>query len=508
MKLNKSLYVLLASLSLVGCQDNKFTDIVPFPSTEESEDQNPEEENPADMVSSRDEQYRPQIHFTPNANWMNDPNGMVYVDGTWHLFYQYNPRGNGWGNMSWGHATSTDLMHWQEQPVAMTRNEWGDIFSGSAILDKDNVAGFGANAIIAFYTGTEPSQQQCMAYSTDGGKTFTQYSGNPVIPNQGIGDFRDPKVFWHPESNKWVMALALGWEHRIEFWGSANLKDWNKLSEFSIDNARVNQGQFECPDLIRLPYKGGEKWVLIISNNPGGVAGGSATEYLVGDFDGKNFTPDALEYPLWLDYGADNYAGVTWSNAPDNRAVLIGWMNNWNYAGDVPCKPWRSAMTLPRELSLIEVDGAPRLTSKVVKEIDEIAGEWTDSADGVCSGGKAYEMKVSLDPTQPASFTVGNGQGQYMEINVNPGAGRIIASRTSTTGDVSFHNLFSIPSTSAPYDTKADDLELHIFVDASSVEIVSGDGVVSITNLVFPTSVYDRINGVEGVSYRAIKSVW
>lgn len=498
----KSIIVSLAAVGMVSCNEDRFTDVIPFP--EAGSEQPSEQVTPA----SRDEQYRPQVHFTPASNWMNDPNGMVYADGVWHLYYQYNPSGNDWGNMSWGHSISTDLMHWEDKPVAMTRNEWGDIFSGSAIVDKDNVAGFGANAILAFYTGTEPAQQQCMAYSTDGGLTYTQYSGNPVISNPGIGDFRDPKVFFHKETNKWIMCLALGWEHKIEFWGSENLKNWNKLSEFTIDNARVNQGQFECPDLVKLPYNGGEKWVLIVSNNPGGVAGGSATEYFIGDFDGTTFTPDPLDYPLWLDYGADNYAGVTWSNAPDNRTILIGWMNNWLYAGNVPCNPWRSAMTLPRELALAELNGRPVLTSTIVKEIDQIAGEWQSASDGICNGGDAYEIKVSLNANEPTTFTVGNSVGQYMEIEVNPAAGRVIAKRTSTTGDVNFHPLFSVPTTSAPYDTQKDELILHIYTDASSVEILSEDGIVSITNILFPVSTYDRISGADNVEYRALKSVW
>lgn len=499
-------YIFLAAV-MISCGDDKFNDKIPEPGQEEQPGENPEEQ-PGNVVSSRDEQYRPQIHFTPNANWMNDPNGMVYADGKWHLYYQYNPRGNDWGNMSWGHATSSDLMHWTEHPVAMQRNQWGDIFSGSAIIDKDNVAGFGAGALIAFYTGTEPAQQQCLAYSNDGGMTFTQFTGNPIIPNQGIGDFRDPKVFRHEESGKWVMCLALGWEHRIQFWGSSNLKNWEFLSEFTIDNPRVNQGQFECPDLVRLPYKGGEKWVLIVSNNPGGPNGGSGTEYFVGNFDGRTFTPDALDYPLWLDYGCDNYAGVTWSNAPDGRVVMIGWMNNWNYSGNVPCSPWRSAMTLPRELSLVDVNGKPRLATTVVKEINTIAGDWKEAPSGVCSSGAAYEMKIKVDLSKNSSFRIANNAGEYLEVEVNKTSGRIIAKRTGSTGKVDFHNLFSMPSVSAPFNADASDIELHVYVDHSSVEIISADGTVSLTNLVFPIIPYDRIEGVSSVTYRPLKSIW
>lgn len=504
MKFNKQYILLLCGLSLIGCTDDKFTDVVPFP--EEADTDNPGTQEP--VSSSRDEQYRPQIHYTPAANWINDPNGMFYLDGTWHLYYQYNPSGNDWGNMSWGHATSSDLIHWEEKPVAMVRNEWGDIFSGSAVVDKDNTAGFGANTVIAFYTASGARQQQCLAYSTDGGMTFNQYEGNPVIPNSDLPDFRDPKVFWHPESGKWIMCLALGWDCGIELWGSSNLKSWSKLSTFRSSSARSNIGQWECPDLIRLPYNGGEKWVLIVSNNPGGPAGGSGTEYFIGNFDGNEFTADEMDYPLWLDYGSDNYAGVTWSNAPDNRTVMIGWMNNWNYCGNVPCNPWRSAMTLPRELTLRDIDGSPRLCSSVVKEIDGIGGEWTDT-DGICQGGAAYEIKLSLDPKESKTFTVGNAVGEYLEVEVNPSAGKIIAKRTSTTGATNFHGLFSIPTLASPYNTNADELELHLLIDNSSVEILSSDGAAAITCLVFPSVPYDRISGLgNGISYRPLNTIW
>ena len=504
MKFKSQYMFFLAAMSLMACNDDKFSVEIPWPEVEE-----PGGEEPSGPVaSSRDEQYRPQVHFTPAANWINDPNGMVYADGVWHLYYQYNPMGNDWGNMSWGHATSTDLIHWNEQAVAMTPNQWGDIFSGSAIVDKDNKAGFGTNAILAFYTASGERQQQCLAYSTDGGITYTQYEGNPVIGNTDRNDFRDPKVFWHAESQKWIMCLALGWEQAVELWSSTNLKNWNYLSTFRSTSPRSNQGQWECPDLVKLPYKDGEKWVMIVSNNPGGPNGGSGTEYFLGDFDGTNFIADERDYPLWLDYGSDNYAGVTWSNAPDGRTIMIGWMNNWNYCGNVPCSPWRSAMTLPRELTLKEVNGQPLLSTTVVKELDGIASEWLDSIDGLCQGGDAYEMKLMLDANEHSVFTVGNGVGEYLEIEVNPGASKVIAKRTSTTGDTSFNGWFSLPSQVAPYDKSVDKLELHIYVDDSSVEIISGDGTTAITCLVFPSLPYDRISGIDNLTYRKLTSIW
>ena len=495
-----------AVLSLASCEDH-FKDIVPEIETE-TPDQPEQPEGPAQ--SGYDEQYRPQIHFTPARNWINDPNGMVYVDGTYHLYYQYNPMGPDWGNLSWGHATSPDLVHWQEQPVALTPDDLGMIFSGSAVCDVNNTAGFGAGAIVAMYTSAGEHQQQSIAYSTDGGRTFTKYENNPVIANTSMPDFRDPKVFWHEESKQWICCLAKGWVYEMELWGSSDLKNWHHLSTFSTpEYARCNKGQWECPDLIRMNVNGKEKWVLLISVNPGGPAGGSGTYYFPGTFDGTTFTADSRDdYPLWLDYGADNYAGVTWSNAPGGRHLLIGWMNNWNYADAVPANPWCSAMTLPRELKLTEVDGKPLLAATVVDELDGIAGEWTATPDGLMQGGDAYEAKFTVSLREHSSFRLANGSGEYMEVEVNPAAGKIIAKRTSTTGKVDFNNRFSVPSVAAPFNSEADEMELHVYLDRSSVEIISADGTMAITNIVFPKSVYDRVEGVEGVSYRALRSIW
>lgn len=506
MKLKNIIIFASAALAFTACGDDKF-DLKPIDGVEEEIPG--ETETPGTVnTSSRNEQYRPQVHFTPAKNWINDPNGMVYADGVWHLYYQYNPQGNSWGNMSWGHATSTDLIHWDEKPVAMVRNEWGDIFSGSAVIDKDNVAGFGKNAIIAFYTGSGEHQQQCMAYSTDGGLTYTQYEGNPIIPNTVLGDFRDPKVVWHQESGQWIMCLALGWSHQIEFWGSKNLKDWSKLSTFISDSARSNIGQWECPDLLRMPYKGGEKWVLIVSNNPGGPVGGSGTEYFVGNFDGTEFVADPLDYPLWIDYGADNYAGVTWSNSPDGEYYMIGWMNNWNYCGDVPCKPWRSAMTLPRKLTLKEVNGLPVMASAIVDNIDKIASDWKNANNGNIEANDAYVASFKVNTNENSTVRLENSYGQYLEIEFNAAVKKMIVKRTSSTGDVSFHNLFAIPTIASPYNCDADEMEVNIYVDRSSIEIFNADGTMCSTNLVFPKTPYNMISGASDVKYRTLSSIW
>lgn len=502
----------LAVATIMGCSENNDYSQQYNPLIDDPKEEQPKEDEPGQ--SERTEQYRPQAHFTPAQNWMNDPNGMAFVDGTWHLFYQYNPQGNGWGNMSWGHATSTDLMHWQEQPVALTRDELGAIFSGSAVIDKDNTAGFGAGAMIALYTSAgetgdlQGKQQQSLAYSTDGGKNFTRYEANPVIKNDD-DNLRDPKVFWHQESGKWIMALAKGWKRGVELYGSSDLKTWNHLSTFVVDLPGRPSLQWECPDLMSFDYKGAKKWVMIVSVNPGGPVAGSGTMYFVGDFDGTTFTADALDYPLWLDYGMDNYAGVTWSNTAD-RKVMIGWMNNWNYAGDVPCSPWRSAMTLPRELKLVEYDGKPLLTAGVVEEVSKIAADWKD-VDGDIAATDAYQLRINVQLDKNSTITLSNGSDERYVIDINATARTMAVHRNANSGQVAFNGTFSIPSMTAPLNVDGNSVTLDIYVDQSSVELLSQGGAACITNLVFPRSIYNRVT-VDGAAstaqYRAFTSIW
>ncbi len=503
-------YILLVAAALclttACCDDDRFdfSSIPANPGTDKPIE--PDEPTSTD----RNELYRPQIHYTPNANWINDPNGLVYANGTYHMFYQYNPSGNDWGNMSWGHATSTDLMHWKEQPVALTRDDLGDIFSGCCVVDKNNTAGFGKDAIIALYTSSGTSQQQSMAYSTDGGQTFTKYEGNPVIANTSMPDFRDPKVFWHEATGKWIMALATGWSHTIELWSSGDLKSWSRMSVFSMDNVRCNAGQWECPDLIKMDYKGEEKWVLIVSTNPGGPVLGSGTMYFIGDFDGTNFTADKMNYPMWLDYGMDNYAGVTWSNMPDGRVAYIGWMNNWQYAGAVPASPWRSAMTLPRSLVLAESNGHPVLVSHVVSEIENLADEWSDMTDGI-AGADAYQLQVKLRLDANSIITLSNTAGEKYEIAVKAAARKLIVGRGGTTGKHLFSTAFCIPAVSAPLNVADDEVTLDIYVDRSSVEIFCGDGTAVMTNIVFPSETYTLVKttgAVEQVRARRLNKAY
>lgn len=503
--MKKVMMMVMAAMMIAGCSkdDPKPENNVPVvPQPEQPS--NPTTPTEPTVKSGYDEQYRPQMHFTPAKNWMNDPNGMVYADGTYHLFYQYNPRGNDWGNMSWGHATSPDMIHWTEQAVALTRDDLGDIFSGSAVIDKDNTAGFGAGAMVALYTSADKYQQQSLAYSTDGGKTFTRYTGNPVIKNND-DNLRDPKVFWHEASKQWVMALAKGWKMGVEFYGSADLKNWHHLSTFFTELPGRPSIQWECPDLMPM----GDKWVLLVSVNPGGPILGSGTMYFVGDFDGTTFTADNLDYPLWLDYGMDNYAGVTWSNTGD-RKVMIGWMNNWSYAGNVPCSPWRSAMTLPRELKLIEYDGKPLLANTVVTEIDKIASTW-QSAGATFDAKDSYQLRIKLNLDKNSTITLSNGSDEAFVIDVNAQARIVAVHRNAKTGKTNFNGSFSIPSMQAPLNIVGDVVTLDLFVDQSSVELFTENGSMAMTNLVFPQSIYNSLS-VTGADYEAqirqLKRIW
>ena len=505
---NRSTLRLVAAVMMTaviaGCggDDNNGQDYNPL--IDDPQPEQPSSEEPA-TSAGYDEHYRPQIHYTPAKNWVNDPNGMVYVDGTYHLFYQYNPQGNDWGNMSWGHATSADLIHWKEQPVALTRDELGDIFSGSCVVDRDNTAGFGAGSMVAIYTSASGAQQQSIAYSTDGGKSFTRYASNPVIKNDD-DNLRDPKVFWHADSRQWIMALAKGWKMGVEFYGSTDLKSWRHLSTFVVPLTGRPSLQWECPDLIQM----GDKWVLLVSVNPGGPILGSGMMYFPGQFDGTTFTADERDYPLWLDYGMDNYAGVTWSNTADRR-IMIGWMNNWQYAGNVPCSPWRSAMTLPRELKLTTYNGQLLLASTVVKEIDNIATSWAPATEGQFDAQDAYQLRLTVGLDKNTTITLGNEAGEKFVVDVNATARTLTAHRTSATGQTSFNGTFSIPSMQAPLCVEGDKVTLDFFVDQSSVELFTAEGTMSMTNLVFPQTIYDRLS-VSGAAFEAqvrrLKSIW
>ena len=458
------------------------------------------------------ERYRPQYHYTPRQNWMNDPNGLVYHEGQYHLFHQYNPYGKTWGHMSWGHATSEDLVHWEHQPVAIWEEGPEMIFSGSAVVDEKNTSGFGEEGeapLVAIYTshydrpGTEAGfdQAQSLAYSTDGGETWTKYAGNPVLEGTPP-DFRDPKVFRYEPEDKWVMVVAVPMQHRVQLYESRNLKEWSLMSEFGP--AGATGGKWECPDLFELPVDGDPddtRWVLEVDLNPGGVAGGSGAQYFVGDFDGTTFTEDESVREegeaLWVDYGKDFYAAITWNNVPSERRLWVGWMNNWTYANELPTSPWRSAQSIPRELSLRTIGGEPRLVQAPVQELQQLRqnhqqveslaiedGERSLGEEGI--SGKALELVATLDvgEAQRAGLKVRVGESQETVIGYDAEAGEVFVDRTDA-GQDKFSDAFPARMT-APLEVEGGKVALHVFVDWSSVEVFAEDGARILTSRIFP----------------------
>ncbi|MCX2492212.1 glycoside hydrolase family 32 protein [Pedobacter sp. PF22-3] len=447
--------------------------------------------------SSDTEPYRPKYHFTPKAHWMNDPNGMVYLNGKYHLFFQYNPDSTVWGPMHWAHAISKDMIHWEEQPIALYPDNLGTIFSGSAVIDKDNTAGFGKNAMVAIFTHhnkkiedqkTGLHQYQSLAYSLDEGKTWTKYKGNPVLPNPGIWDFRDPKVMWHAATGKWLMTLAT--KDRITFYSSTDLKKWSKESEFG-EKLGAHGGVWECPDLFPLELNGKTHWILLVSINPGGPNGGSATQYFTGDFDGKTFKPDS-DKQKWMDYGTDNYAGVTFSNT-GARKVLMGWMNNWNYANVVPTGSWRGATTLPRDLSLKKVGEEIYLASAPVKEVSklekvvferkELTGINSLDLSAGLNEGKGTKIEMQVNGTGDFGIELGDGKNQKLIIGFEKNKGYFID--RSKAGNGQFEQQFAEKHFS-PRISNADSKKIIIFIDAASVELFADDGLTAMTEIFFP----------------------
>lgn len=450
------------------------------------------------------EKYRPEYHFSPAYGWMNDPNGMVYLDGEYHLFYQYNPYGSMWGNMHWGHAVSRDLVSWRHMPVAIAPDSLGTVFSGSAVIDKENVSGFGKNAIVAFYTSAGRRQSQSIAYSTDNGRTFTKYDKNPVV-TADIPDFRDPKVFYHEPSQKWIMVVASGQE--VRFFTSSNLKDWDFSGAFG-EGYGSHGGVWECPDLIELPVDGNadnKKWVLILNINPGCIFGGSATQYFIGEFDGKTFLCDSKpETVKWMDWGKDHYATVTFSNTGD-RKIAMAWMSNWQYANEVPTRQFRSSNSIPRELSLYTQGGETYLASVPVQEIETLRNGKKEFPGFVDQRGD-YNIDKLLDDNQGAyeivltiknktatvfGFKLYNEQGEQVDFCYNLLEKKFSMDRTKS-GLSDFSKDFSAV-TFAPIE-KQDGYTLRIFVDKSSVECFDGNGKFVMTNLVFPSEPYNRLN--------------
>ena len=445
------------------------------------------------------ETYRPSYHHAPERGWMNDPNGLFFKDGVWHLYYQYNPYGSMWGNMHWAHSTSTDLVHWQQQPVALAPDAWGTMFSGSCVVDHNNTAGFGKDAIISMYTSSRPTpfggdvQAQCIAYSNDGGKTFTKYVGNPVITDEKK-DFRDPHVFWNEEAGFWNMILAAGQEMQI--YSSANLKDWKYESSFGHEYGN-HGGVWECPDLMKMNVKGTnkEKWMLICNINPGGPFGGSATQYFIGQFDGHKFTcEDEPSETKWMDYGKDHYATITFDNAPEGRHVGIAWMSNWQYANQVPTKQYRSANSIVRDFGLFEYKGETYCSITPAKEMLAARGARVSQPTEAC------EIVVTVKGD--AQIILRNAKGERVVMTYDDEEETFDMDRRRS-GNISFSDAFPVATSSPTYGKVR---QLRIFVDRCSVEAFDGDGKMCMTNLVFPSTPYDKII-VKGKAKAAIYKI-
>ncbi len=504
-----------------------------------------------DVPGTFREPHRPQFHFSPPTQWMNDPNGMVFYEGEYHLFYQHYPDSNVWGPMHWGHAVSTDLVHWQHLPIALYPDSLGYIFSGSAVIDHQNTSGLGQPGnppMVAIFTyhnpegeraGRQDFQYQGIAYSLDKGRSWTKYPGNPVIPNtEFIRDFRDPKVIWHEPSRQWIMVFA-AYDH-VKFWGSKNLLEWNHLSDFGHTYG-AHTGVWECPDLFPLEVKGSgiTQWVLLVSINPGAPNGGSGTQYFIGNFDGKEFVLDKVfesqvlnGQAVWLDYGRDNYAGVTWSDAPHGpgERLFLGWMSNWDYAQVVPTTAWRSAMTLPRVLHLNTTSEGYRLATQPHPNLLALRG---DSAiissvnlDGNLDltsqfGVKPDQLELILEmelPKDSATWVyaeLSNAAGEQYRIGYSAGERSWFSDRTGS-GDFSFSEKFAQRMHYAPRMDVGDTLRMHLFLDVASAELFADGGATTLTEIFFPFMPFDRIqlharNGRVGIHrgvLTPIRSIW
>lgn len=466
------------------------------------------------------EPHRPQFHFSPPQMWMNDPNGMVYYKGEYHLFYQHYPEDKVWGPMHWGHAVSKDLVYWRNLPIALYPDSLGLIFSGSAVIDWKNTSGFGINGqppMVAMFThhlmagekaGRNDFQYQSIAYSNDAGRTWTKYKGNPVIPNPGIRDFRDTKVIWHEGSKQWIVVLAA--QNQVRFYGSPDLKNWTFLSNFGAEHGN-HGGVWECPDFFPLKVSGSNqnKWILIQSINPGGPNGGSATQYFVGDFDGKTFRNDnAPEKVLWMDWGRDNYAGVTWSDAPAGRRLFMGWMSNWDYAQNVPTHPWRSATTVARELSLRQTAEGLRIFSQTVPELKKLRAKGfalaPQSLNGTLDLGKKSglsptQLELELEVTLPNDSQVkwgielSNARGEKYRLGMDAAQNQFFSDRRQA-GKHDFSKAFGKEIHIASRENKDRKVKMHILLDVSSVELFADEGRVVLTDLFFPTAPFESIS--------------
>ena len=454
----------------------------------------------------REQVYRPQFHFTPAQNWMNDPNGTVYYKGEYHLFYQYNPFGADWGHMSWGHAVSRELVHWKDLPVALREENGIMIFSGSAVVDWRNSSGLcrggkkDPSCLVAIYTGrSEHLQTQNIAYSNDRGRTWRKYSGNPVLDLR-LASFRDPKVFWYKATKQWIMVAALSSAHQVRLFGSSDLIHWTPLSDFGP--AGAVGGAWECPDLFPLAVENGSgetKWVLSVNIFPGGLTGGSGNQYFVGEFDGARFSTKQKQ-ARWADYGRDFYASTSFSGMPqsDGRRLWIGWLNNWEYARKVPTSPWRGVQSIPRELRLRRSSDGFRLVQLPVAELRELRKWHVHLGDQSCESanqklqakhvhGESLEIlaELELGAGGEVGFRLRKGPHQETVVGVDAAKSEVFVDRVHS-GNVSFAEHFA-GRQAGPITIGADRVvQLHIFLDRSSVEVFADDGSMVLSELIFP----------------------
>ncbi len=484
-----------------------------------------------ELQAAYHEQYRPQIHFSPKEKWTNDPNGMVYYKGVYHLFFQYYPGGIVWGPMHWGHAESTDLIHWKQLPIALYPDSLGYIFSGSAVVDQNNTSGLasgGAIPLVAVFThhnpvlqkqGSHVYQNESLAYSLDEGSTWVKYAQNPVLKNPGITDFRDPKVRWYAPAKRWIMTLAT--KSFITFYSSPDLKSWRRESAFGSDLGG-HGGVWECPDLFPLKLAGSTYWVLIVNVNPGAPNGGSGTQYFIGNFDGANFTP-LDRATRWLDYGPDEYAGITWSNT-GNRSIFLGWMSNWSYANQVPTKVWRNAMTVPRDLFLKKVDGKLLVSSDPVPELklvwkdsvvrsDVQIGGGIDLAGKVRDSGGRYLIKFSTRRLSDYSLTLSNAAGNVVILGYDHTRNTYYIDR-SGSGDVKFSPKFA-GRFYAPRLTSSPAHDMILVIDDSSIELFADGGLSVMTCIFFPVQPLNKVNMrsrepllLDKLSTTSLNSIW
>ncbi len=520
----KDIKITVACIVLLGlassCRESKLT---------------PERQDKTLTQGYYQEQYRPQFHFSPEEKWMNDPNGLVYHKGVYHLFYQYYPEDIVWGPMHWGHAISEDMVQWEHRPIALYPDEHGLIFSGSAVVDEKNTSGFGSienPPLVAVFTyhdmdgekaGRQDFQTQGIAYSLDNGNSWTKYSGNPIIGNDGIRDFRDPKVFWHEETSSWIMVLVAG--DIAKFYRSDNLKEWNFLSDFG-EKQGAHGGVWECPDLFPLTVleTGETMWVLIISINPGAPNGGSGTQYFLGDFDGTRFVSQQQE-ARWLDWGTDNYAGVTYNNTPNGERIFIGWMSNWDYARDTPTERWRSAMTLPRKLSLRKIGEKLELFNYPLEALEKLRSAGTQMEISL-EKGQTETLEVEYlrqselffkTASRNFKITFRNALGENLEFALDSQQQEMTLDRRSS-GQVAFQEAFGnkihrVPVTNLPEGA----LEFRLILDWSSLEVFVNGGQYAVTSQVFPNEPFNQLIientgdqhlSLDTLKVRKIKGVW